>query len=174
MDDLITEFLDKKVIDSLDTLLSAQDESETNAAAKTIADSFGSGTYSVATPEDEQKLIVSFKRNLTLLVEKTWVEKIDVSLKEEVLYKLEQYCTEVSKGAWCEFYKTFIKMLNDVIYLMFGNQTKTDEFAEYALRIDPEFGIFCWYVRNLPKSNEWSSERNKAVQLVAMFFLANY
>ena len=65
-------------------------------------------------------------------------------------------------------------MLSDVIYLMFGQMSRTPDFEEYALRIDPEFGIFCWYIQNLPETNDWSNEKNKAVLLIAMFFLANY
>jgi hypothetical protein len=57
---------------------------------------------------------------------------------------------------------------------MFGSTAKTPDFEEYALRIDPEFGIFWWYVKSLPESNDWSNEKNKAVMLIAMFFLANY
>jgi len=174
MNDLIKEFLDENVIDSLSTLLASVKNDEINDAAIVVASAFGSGELKVSSVEEESKLISSFKRNLSLLVEKTWVEKFDISLKEEVLYKLEQFCSNVEKGKWAESYSTFTKILNDVIYLMFGTQSQSPEFEEYALRIDPEFGIFCWYVRSLPETNNWSNDKSKAVQQVAMFFLSNY
>ena len=61
-----------------------------------------------------------------------------------------------------------------MVYLMFGSQAKSKDFAEYALRIDPEFGIFWWYVSSIPKDAEWESEKNRVVILLGMYFLANY
>lgn len=174
MNDLIKSFLDKKVIDSLSTLLSTTNADELKTSAVIVANSFESGKYEIDSEDDEIKLISSFKRNLSLLVEKTWVEKDDTSLKEEILYKLEQFCIAIEKGKWKESYTSFINILNNVSFLMFGSQTQNPEFEEYAYRIDPEFGIFWWYIRSLPSSNDWSDEKNKAIQNVAMFFLANY
>ena len=68
----------------------------------------------------------------------------------------------------------FISILSDVVYLMFGTQAKTPDFAEYALRIDPDFGIFWWYVQSLPKNNVWGNEKTRVVIMLGMFFLANY
>lgn len=174
MEELIKDFLDEKVIDSLSALLSADGGENAFDSAAKIATAFGSGELKIGTEDEEKRLVTSFRRNLSLLVEKTWVEQYDVSLKEEVLYKLEKFCEAVLDGKWHDSYETFIKILNNVIYLMFGSQSRTPDFGEYALRIDPEFGIFCWYVRNLPETNDWSDEKSKAVESVAMFFLANY
>ncbi|MCR5124023.1 MAG: hypothetical protein K6B43_02385 [Treponema sp.] len=174
MKDLITEFLDKSVIDSLSTFLTSSKSDEICKAASTVVSSFSSSEFKCASVEEEKKLISSFKRNLSLLVEKTWIEQVDISLKEEVLYKLDKYCCEIEKDNWAQSYQPFLKILNDVVYLMFGSQAKTSDFGEYALRIDPEFGIFCWYLRNLPENNNWSEEKNKVAQCVALFFLANY
>lgn len=177
MSDLITEFIDDEVIKSLDVLLSSENTTEIEKSAKIVASAFGSGELAVSGTAEESKLIESFRRNLSLLVEKTWVEQQDVSLKEEVLYKLGQFCEKVTSSEdkkWSLAYPSFIKILKDVVYLMFGEQAKGSDFDEYALRIDPEFGIFWWYVKNLPAENEWSNEKNRAVEFVAMFFLANY
>jgi hypothetical protein len=57
---------------------------------------------------------------------------------------------------------------------MFGQQTDSEEFTEYTLRIDPEFGIFWWYISNLPDSINWSEEKCKIAMLLGMYFLANY
>ena len=42
------------------------------------------------------------------------------------------------------------------------------------LRIDPEFGIFWWYMKNLPRTADWSEFKMRAVTLLGMYFLANY
>ena len=173
MNDLINDFIEKNVIDSLQTLLATNDEGEISKTAFVVASQFGSG-FDISTSESVQKLITSFKKNLTLLIQKTWVDSADISLKEEILVKLDKYCASIESDNWSEVFAPFTLMLSDVIYLMFGSMAKTPDFAEYALRIDPEFGIFWWYVKSLPPTNDWSNEKNKAVMLIAMFFLANY
>lgn len=173
MNDLINDFIEKSVIDSLAALLASSDSAKIAESAVVVASQFGSG-FDISSDESVKKLINSFKKNLTLLIQKTWVDHSDISLKEEILVKLEKYCASIESGKWSEVFTEFTKILNDVIYLMFGATSKTPDFEEYALRIDPEFGIFWWYVKSLPESNDWSNEKNKAVMLIAMFFLANY
>ena len=173
MNDLITDFIEKNTIDSLNTLIASKDSEEIAKSAGTVAELFGSG-FNISSDESVKKLINSFKKNLTLLIQKTWVDSADISLKEEILVMLEKYCATVEKDKWSEVFASFTKILDDVIYLMFGSTAKTPDFEKYALRIDPEFGIFWWYVKSLPESNDWSNEKNKAVMLIAMFFLANY
>ena len=171
---LIAEILDKKVVDALSTLISSSNLQEITESASIIASSFAAGNYAIASSDDEKKLVMSFKKNLSLLIQKTWVEEFDIALKEEVLYKLEQFCAKIDENKWSESYGIFLKILDSLISLMFGNKSKTSEFSEYALRIDPEFGIFWWYVKSLPVTNDWSEEKNKSALSVAMFFLANY
>ena len=57
---------------------------------------------------------------------------------------------------------------------MFGTQAKTKDFDEYALRIDPEFGIFWWYLQALPKNAQWEGNKYRITTLLGMYFLANY
>ena len=173
MDELIKEFIEKNVIDSLKTLLESSDDGEITKSASVVASQFGAG-FDISSEESVKKLINSFRKNLTLLIQKTWVDSADISLKEEILVKLEKYCISIEEDKWAEVFGSFIKILDSVIYLMFGSTSKTADFTEYALRIDPEFGIFWWYVKSLPATNDWTNEKNKAVMLIAMFFLANY
>lgn len=171
---LINEILDKEVVSALSTLISSSAFADIEKSAKIVASSFGSNEFNISSPENEEKLIQSFKKNLSLLIQKTWVEEFDVSLKEEVLYKLEQFCVKIRENKWADSYGIFLKILENVVYLMFGNQSKNPEFSEYALRIDPEFGTFWWYIKSLPVTNDWSEEKNKMALSIAMFFLANY
>ena len=173
MNDLITEFIEKDAVESLKLLISSSDNAEISKSAGVVASQFGSG-FDISSDESVKKLINSFKKNLTLLIQKTWVDHTDVSLKEEILVKLEKYINSIEEGKWSGVFGSFTKIIDDVVYLMFGSMAKTPDFSEYAFRIDPEFGIFWWYVKNLPATNDWSDEKNKAVMLIAMFFLANY
>ena len=72
------------------------------------------------------------------------------------------------------FFKVFLDIIDKSVYLMFGQQTKSDDFGEYSLRIDPEFGIFWWFIQCLPKQPEWSNEKCRNAVLLGMYFLANY
>ena len=168
--DLIKEFVDENVINSLGVLLSSDDINEIKKSSKVIASQFGDDFD----PENSEKLMQSFKKNLSLLIQKTWVEGSDALQKEAVLVRLEKYCSLIEQDKWAEGFASFKQILNSVIYLMFGAICKSDEFEEYALRIDPEFGIFCWYEKNLPDTNCWTNEKNKLILLIAMYFLANY
>jgi len=175
VDTLVEEFVDKKVIKGLNKFVESDEISEYTKAAGVFSTAFSvvGISFSVENKEADKKLIVSFKNNLTLLIQKTWVEKSDIELKEQVLYQLEQFCAE-SDCDWKKSYVPFLDMLDNAVYLMFGQQTKTDDFCEYALRIDPEFGIFWWYIRNLPRDADWPIEKCRCALLLGMYFLANY
>lgn len=170
--DLIKEFVDDKVLASLDSLLSSDDINEITKCSKLVASQFGSDFDAFS--QDVPRLLTSFKKNLSLLIQKTWVDQSDEIQKETVLARLEKFCALAEQEKWAEGFASFKEILNSVIYLMFGAISKSDEFEEYSLRIDPEFGIFCWYVKKLPDTNSWSNEKNKAAILVAMYFLATY
>lgn len=174
----IKNFVEKRTVAALDSLLQTDDISEIIKSAVIIADFFGAGTafknIADKKEESEEKLISSFHNNLVLLIQKTWVEKSDETLKAQVLYQLEEFCTQITEKSYTQAYQQFFSILNDVVYLMFGTQTKSVDFADYALRIDPEFGIFWWYIQSLPKDAAWSQEKSRIAILLGMYFLANY
>lgn len=176
--ELIGQFLDDDALKAMETIKTSADIKKIISASEKIAAIFGnSSDFKNATKDKsngESKLVNSFKNNLQLLVQKTWVEKNDVELKEQALYQLTQFCQSFSQKIYAGTYKQFLEILNNVVFLMFGTQSRTPEFEEYALRIDPEFGIFWWYIKNLPTETDWSDEKCRAVILLGMFFLANY
>jgi hypothetical protein len=174
-DALVEEFIDKKTIKALGTFIESNKDADFSKAADIIAEAFGSDaeTFLQESTDDGRKLLVSFKNNLTLLIQKTWVEKTDVELKEQVLYQLEQFRAD-GKVTWKSSYKPFLEILYNAVYLMFGQQVETEDFPEYALRIDPEFGIFWWYVKSLPQDADWPDEKCRDAILLGMYFLANY
>ena len=162
---------------NLETIQAIQNFTETSEndqkSVDLIAKMFGfTGKFSLQNQEFYDKLTESFTKNLKLLIEKTWVEKSDIAVKQQILYQLENLFS--SPVNWQESYETFLEILDAVVFLMFGQQAKAWDFCEYSLRIDPEFGIFWCYVQNLPKNAEWSQEKYKNAVLLGMYFLANY
>jgi hypothetical protein len=73
--DILTEFLDADTIKSLSTFLDKEKGYESSANAIAAAFGFGKG-FSKMKDEAVAKLVSSFKNNLTLLVQKTWVDRI--------------------------------------------------------------------------------------------------
>ena len=168
--DEISDFLDSKTIESLSTFL--EKEKGFEASADAIAVAFGANEgFSKIKKDGIQKLVASFKNNLTLLIQKTWVEKSDIALKYQLLYQLNIF---LSNDSWKDNYVLFLQLINQAVFLMFGQKPDSPEFAEYTLRIDPEFGIFWWYVSNLPPTTDWSEDKCRLAMMLGMYFLANY
>jgi hypothetical protein len=174
--ELISEFVDSKAIEAVTKIVDSTDPTEINTLAVKIAGIFNAdGVFgNILAGTDDSKIISSFKKNLTLLIQKTWVEKDDEAVKERLLYNLEQFCAYTEDGCYADEYVRFGRLLNDVVYLMFGSLSKEPEFDEYTLRIDPQFGIFWWYIKNLPENADFSNEKCRALILIGMYFLANY
>ena len=167
--DILSEFVDSEVINALSDFLNKSEDFDSDADI--IATAFGSGFNISALKNDSSKLLSSFKNNLNLLIQKTWVEKSDITLKEQLLYQLDIFMT---KESWKDSYELFLQIINQAVFLMFGQNPGSPDFSEYALRIDPEFGIFWWYISNLPPKNDWTEEKCRAAIMLGMYFLANY
>ncbi len=168
--DILSDFLDTKTIDALPAFLDKSTDFE--SSADLIAIAFGADKdFSKIDEAASEKLVSSFKNNLTLLIQKIWVEKSDIALKDQLLYQLNEFRT---KKTWKDDYPHFLQIINQAVFLMFGQDPELDDFAEYSLRIDPEFGIFWWYISNLPKEADWSEEKFRLAMMMGMYFLANY
>ncbi len=124
--------------------------------------------------EAERKLVASFERNLELLVQKTWVEKADETMKEEMLLRIDTLCHNLVTYDYHRALSEFLPVLHDVVYLLFGSLAKQSSFLEYAVRIDPDFGFFWYYINSLPAHDAWSEEKCRAAVLLGIFFLANF
>jgi len=168
--DILSEFLDKDTINALSDFLDKKNGYD--GSADKIAIAFGS-SKGLTQLDDAgvSKLVASFKNNLTLLIQKTWVEKSDIALKDQLLYQLDIF---LGNNEWKDNYTLFLQIINQAVFLMFGQKPDSPDFAEYTLRIDPEFGIFWWYISNLPPKTEWSEEKSRVAMMVGMYFLANY
>jgi hypothetical protein len=183
----LMKLVGKPVVESLAILSETLTIGEAESAARVLADAFGDrcsfakllGADSAERRENEKKLLTGFQNNLNLLIEKTWVEKSDEELKEQVLYRLKLFCARLSEYRYADSYNDFMEIIHDTVYLMFGQQAKKDDFSEYALRIDPEFGIFWQYVETLAGKDHSLKEKKaceicRVMLLLGMVFLANY
>ena len=171
---LIEEFADTKSIQALE-----QFSGMPNSDAETvnlIAKMFGfSGDFAdFINGGEENKLLASFKHNLALLIQKTWVEKSDETLKEQILFQLNGVCAALEKAEYAHVYENFMRLLHDTVYLLFGQQSKKEDFAEYAMRIDPDFGVFWQFLQNVPAKTPKHESAGRLYILLGMCFLANY
>ncbi len=125
----------------------------------------------------EKKLIDSFRKNVNLLVQKTWVEKADEELKEETLYRIQKLCDKLisnSKATYGSSFSECFSILYDVVVLLFGDMVREKSFLDYAFRIDPDFGFFWYFVDRISKIEKPNEDKARCSILLAMFFLAKF
>jgi len=122
----------------------------------------------------------SFQNNLDLLIQKTWVEKADESRKEDLQDKVPPFIALIEKKDYPEALEEFGAILEELAYLFFGVQSQKDDFAEYALRIDPQLGLFWWYGGQIngARGTPWvkSADRNVlyALLLLGICYLTDF
>ena len=119
-----------------------------------------------------------FQNNLDLLIQKTWVEKADETRKENLLDKVPPFIALIEDGKYSEALEEFGAILEELAYLFFGTQSQKEDFTEYALRIDPLFGLFWWYGGQINKNRNWLKNLDKEVQfallLLGICFLTDF
>jgi hypothetical protein len=97
------------------------------------------------------RLLRVFLENVELLVHKTWVEKSEERPKERLLEDLLAFEREFRDGAVAPAFKRFVVLANSIASLLFGHQSKAEDFLLYCFRIDHKFGLFFWFVSELEK-----------------------
>ena len=128
----------------------------------------------------ETELLNCFQNNLDLLIQKTWVEKSEEIRKEKLLDKIPSFIEKIENENYAEALKEFGAILEELAYLFFGAQSQKDDFAEYALRIDPRMGLFWWYGGqiNSARKSTWINEADKSViyalLLLGISYLTNF
>jgi hypothetical protein len=104
-------------------------------------------------------LLRTFRENVELLVHKTWVEKTDEKRKERLLEELSAFDREFRDGAVLPAFRRFVSLSRSVAHLLFGTQSRADDFLLYCFRIDPKLGLFFWYIGELEsRSRDESSD----------------
>ncbi|MDR2073464.1 MAG: hypothetical protein LBP60_08550, partial [Spirochaetaceae bacterium] len=89
--------------------------------------------------------LTSFQNNLDLLIQKTWVEKADEDRKERLLSRISGFVSLIEKAYYAEALGEFSSILDELAWLLFGSQSRREDFFEYAFRIDYQMGLFWWY-----------------------------
>jgi len=97
------------------------------------------------------RLLRIFRENVELLVHKTWVEKSEEKPKARLLEDLLAFEREFREGAVSPAFKRFVALANSIASLLFGHQSKAEDFLAYCFRIDPKFGLFFWFIGELEK-----------------------
>ena len=129
--------------------------------------------------DEMRKFLGHFQNNLDLLIQKTWVEKIDESRKEKLLDKVPPFMTLIMRGDFRPALEEFGAILEELAYLLFGSESEDDDFAAYTFRIDIEMGLFWWYGSQLNglKIDEAIAEGDEflwALLLIGICYLTNF
>jgi hypothetical protein len=127
-------------------------------------------------------LLRIFRENVELLVHKTWVEKSDEKRKEKLLEELSCFEREFRDGTVVPAFRRFVTLARSVAHLLFGAQSRAEDFLVYCFRIDPKLGLFFWYVGELEvKSRDTtapdlrgSDELMTIETLVGMYVLSSF
>ena len=181
----LPEQIHKAAVEYLPAFLSAEDAEALAAQAQRIARAFDAeGSFEQVftgaepvTRDAQIHLIRSFEKNVRLLVDKMWVEKTDEYVKEDVLYRLGCFCESMQEKNHVDYVGLLpecIGVLHDVVLLLFGRQIDSGEFLEYAIRIDPDFGLFWYYLECLTAQPKLSAEKARLAIFIGIYFLANF
>ena len=182
----LPEQIRKAAVEYLPAFLSAENTEELAVQALLIARAFDAngsfeqvftGTEPI-TRHYQINLIRSFEKNVRLLVDKMWVEKTDGYVKEDVLYRLGCFCESMQEAEnpvdYAGLLPECLGVLHDVVLLLFGNQIDGAGFLEYAIRIDPDFGLFWYYLECLTAQPKFSAEKARLAIFLGIYFLANF
>jgi len=121
-----------------------------------------------------------FQNNLDLLIQKTWVEKVDEIRKEKLQDRVPPLIALIEKEDYSGALEEFGAILEELAYLFFGVQSQKDDFTEYALRIDTQMGLFWWYGGQISGARKapWIKNADKDVLLALLFlgicYLTNF
>jgi hypothetical protein len=160
-------------------------EADRGRYARQIADVLGNpGEFehyiSGSAPERLAKidrLLLVFRENVELLVHKTWVEKSEERPKERLINDISAFEREFREGAVSTAFKRFVALANSLASLLFGHQSKAEDFIAYCFRIDPKFGLFFWYVGELEKQareGSYSDDLLTTETLLGVYVLSSF
>jgi hypothetical protein len=125
------------------------------------------------------RLLRIFLENVELLVHKTWVENPEEKPKERLLEELLAFERDYRAGAAASAFKRFVALANSIASLLFGHQSRAEDFLLYCFRIDPKFGLFFWYIEELEmqahdESDPPSAELMGLEILIGIYVLSSF
>ena len=184
----LPQSIKKAVAESLPAFLTTEDTDTLFDHALFIARAFHVGGAfeqvftgtELDTRRHQMNLIRSFEKNVRLLVEKMWVEKSNEYLKDDILARLHSFCQSMLQTEHPVDYTALLPeclgVLHDVVLLLFGRQIDSGNFLDYAVRIDPDFGLFWYYLECLAETGQslFSAEKARLAIFLGIYFLANF
>jgi hypothetical protein len=184
IDERLVTDAEKMAFEALPLLVSADDARRGHYAIQ-LADILGnpgefqqyiSGTGAERLARMDRLLHV-FRENVELLVHKTWVEKSEERPKERLLEDLLAFEREFREGAVSPAFKRFVALANSIASLLFGHQSKAEDFILYCFRIDHKFGLFFWYISELEKQareGEFDDDLLTVETLIGAYILSSF
>jgi hypothetical protein len=133
--------------------------------ARPNSDAYGGGLH---------PFLMRFQENFDLLVAKTWVEKDDEDRKERLQWKIPGFVKQIERGEYAEALVEFSGIIRELTYLLFGEQSKKDDFLDYTFRIDTAMGLFFWYGLHLDIFFAQNSETARDILLLGMCYLTDF
>jgi len=179
---LVTE-AEKVAFEAFGRLVALRSGDELSAAAVAFADLLGSPgefrQYAQGRMADRlvriDHLLRVFLENSELLVHKTWVEKSDEKRKDRLIEEIVAFEREFREGAIKASFRRFVILCHSIAHLLFGAQSRADDFLSYAFRIDPKLGLFFWFVDELEeqvRSDSASEDLLTIETVVGMYVLS--
>jgi hypothetical protein len=124
-----------------------------------------------------EKLLHSFRNNLELLIQKTWVEKADEDRKEKLLDRIPDFITLINERDYFKALGEFGAILEELAWLLFGSQSRENDFFDYVFRIDHQLGLFWWYggqLEHFLASGQKDEETLRAVLLLGLCYITDF
>jgi hypothetical protein len=127
-----------------------------------------------------REFLEHFQNNLDLLIQKTWVEKADVSRKNKLQDDIIPLTALIEKGNFIQAIERFGIIIEELAYLFFGKQSSEKDFTEYTFRIDEQMGLFWWYGSRLAclkkkyKNGLPNNDILWAILLIGLCYLTNF
>jgi hypothetical protein len=118
--------------------------------------------------------LARFQENFDLMIAKTWVEKDDEERKERLVWKIPDFIKQIEKGEYAGALVEFSGIIRELAYLLFGEQSKKDDFLDYTFRIDSAMGLFFWYGFHLDVFYQQKDEIARDILLLGMCYLTDF
>jgi hypothetical protein len=185
IDERLVSATEKAAFEAFSRMTGAADGETRAAAAIQFADVLGSPgefrQYASGGQADRlariERLLRIFRENAELLVHKTWVEKSDERRKERLIEEIAAFEREFRDGAVERSFSRFVGLCRSIAHLLFGGQSRADDFLHYCFRIDPHLGLFFWFVEALEEQSRAGSHDHELLTmetLLGMYALASF